>query len=62
MYDPKCYDLAALFASDLRPDPTEAEKAELAQIIQDAIEDWMSSKESARAEHPAEHGQFGVGA
>ena len=56
--DPKCYDLAALFASDLRPDPTEEEKAELAQIIQDAIEDWMTSKEEERAANS----QFGVGA
>lgn len=39
-YDSKCYDLAEQFLEDIK-DPTIYEKAELAQIIQDAIDEWF---------------------
>jgi len=48
MYDPSCYDLACQFLDD--PDipnakyVTERHKSALAQIIQDAIEDFMSEQ------------------
>lgn len=42
-YDEKCHDLAVAFLSDYyAPGPVADEKAkELAQIIQDAIEDFL---------------------
>jgi hypothetical protein len=41
MYDPRCYDLAEYFlgAED------HEEVAKLAQVIQDAIENWFDGKE-----------------
>ena len=47
-YDSKCLDLAACFLSD-HADRTDDEHDELAQVIQDAIEDWFSDREN-RAE------------
>lgn len=39
-YDSKCYDLAGAFLEDY-PQSTDKECAELAQDIQDAIEDFL---------------------
>jgi uncharacterized membrane-anchored protein YjiN (DUF445 family) len=40
MFDPKCYELAEYFLEDYE-DITEEQKNELAQHIQDTIEDWL---------------------
>lgn len=40
-YDFKCYELAEQFLEDIK-DPTIYEKDDLAQVIQDAIEDWFA--------------------
>ena len=40
-YDSKCYDLAEQFLQDIKYLAI-YEKADLAQVIQDAIEDWMA--------------------
>jgi len=40
-YDSRCYDLAAVFLSDNPEKNTEANRAELAQHIQDEIEGWI---------------------
>jgi hypothetical protein len=45
--DQDVYYLAEMFASDL-DNVTEAEKHELAQIIQDAIENWLQAREALR--------------
>lgn len=37
MFDPKCYELAEHFLDDNR----HASKDELAQWVQDAVEDWL---------------------
>ena len=51
-YDQKCYDLAALFLSDVQ-DPVQHEDAhKLAQDIQDVIEDYLSDLE--RQKQPPE--------
>ena len=42
-YDQKCLDLAEYFLRDANPTP--ADKEELAQVIQDAIENWFSARE-----------------
>jgi hypothetical protein len=47
-YDSRCGDLAEVFLEDEHG--TEAEVAELAQCIQDAIEDWFEARTFARAE------------
>ena len=39
-YDPKCHELAEYFLDD-DPKPAYANAGELAQIIQDAIEDYL---------------------
>jgi len=39
-YDPKCEELAAYFLSEVL-NPSQQEIAELAQVIQDAIEDEL---------------------
>lgn len=39
-YDPKCYELAEYFLDD-DPLPASANANELAQLIQDAIEDYL---------------------
>ena len=44
-YDPKCQSLAEDFLDDHRPF-TEAEAQDLAQTIQDAIEDWFAAREN----------------
>ena len=44
-YDMKCYELAAAFLADEDLDlQSEANRSELAQIIQDAIEDYLEGK------------------
>jgi hypothetical protein len=45
-YDPKCFSLAEDFLDDHRPF-TEAEAQDLAQTIQDAIEDWFFARENS---------------
>ena len=47
-YDSKCLDLACHFLADVS-DRTDDEQDELAQVIQDAIEDWLSDRDN-RAE------------
>jgi hypothetical protein len=47
-YDSRCGDLAEVFLEDEHG--TEAEIAELAQCIQDAIEDWLEGRVLAQAE------------
>ena len=42
-YDPACEDLAELFLTDLLHTP--ADIAALAQVIQSAIEDWLTNFE-----------------
>ncbi|RWO34772.1 MAG: hypothetical protein EOS10_00265 [Mesorhizobium sp.] len=54
-FDSKCLDLAAGFLSD-HADRTDDEHDELAQVIQDAIEDWFSDREN-RAEAAYERQQ-----
>ena len=46
-YDSKCHDLAAWFLPEDLPSP-QAERllAELAQHIQDAIEDWLACEKT----------------
>lgn len=59
MFDPKCYELAELFASDLPGAPLpEDEISELAQLIQTTIEEWLDQKEA----QARDNSQFGVGA
>jgi hypothetical protein len=48
-YDPKCEDLAASFLSD-HPPFSRFEKEDLAQAIQDVIEDWLADRESRALE------------
>jgi len=42
-YDPKCYELAKHFTSEIDdlPEEVERETKELAQAIQDAVENWF---------------------
>lgn len=47
-YDPKCYELAEYFFDDA-PIPQRATRGELAQIIQDAIEDYLHVPDSEPA-------------
>ncbi len=42
-HDSKCFDLACHFLADFE-DRTDDEHDELAQVIQDAIEDWLSDR------------------
>ena len=48
-YDPKCERLARYFLVDPDPDigvqPTPMNVRKLAQVIQDAIEDWLGEQE-----------------
>ena len=44
-YDPKCYDLAKDFLSDEPEQDTESARNELAQIIQDAVENFLAGKQ-----------------
>ena len=46
-YDSKCYDLAAAFLADLPDIDTEINRCELAQVIQQTIEDEIAYKEGA---------------
>ena len=43
-YDSKCADLALAFLEDYYDPVPETRIAELAQVIQDAIEDWFSAE------------------
>jgi len=45
-YDVKCYDLAEAFLEDEPHLDTEKRRSELAQIIQTAIEDFISTEQS----------------
>ena len=45
MFDTKCYDLAVDFLEDVTPVPEDKIFDELAQRIQDAIEDFFFEKE-----------------
>lgn len=41
-YDSRCEDLAEIFLADYEGSPTDLEaRRELAQVIQNAIEDWL---------------------
>jgi len=42
MYDPKCYELAKEFLEDEPEMQTDDHRAELAQRIQDVIEDYIA--------------------
>ena len=53
-HDSKCFDLACHFLSDVEARPDEHD--DLAQVIQDAIEDWLSYREN-RAEAAYERQQ-----
>lgn len=44
MVDPKSYETAEYFLADFKPVP-EVKTMELAQVIQDAIEDWIGDGE-----------------
>jgi hypothetical protein len=48
-YDPKCEDLAAAFLVD-HPPFSRFEKEDLAQAIQDVVEDWLADRESRALE------------
>ena len=48
-YDPKCEELAAAFLVD-HPPFSRFEKEDLAQAIQDAIEDWFIDRENRALE------------
>ena len=43
--DTKSYELAEHFAQDEAPPLTEAELRDLAQDIQEAVEDWFANRE-----------------
>lgn len=47
-HDQKCYELAKAFASDSDTPLTEAEISDLAENIQDAIEDWFEERRSLK--------------
>jgi hypothetical protein len=51
MYDVKCGELAEHFLAD-HPAPGPRLTKELAQTIQDAIEDWFAYEESAISKKP----------
>ena len=44
-YDSRCYDLAAIFLSDTPDINNETSRDDLAQSIQQTIEDWITYKE-----------------
>lgn len=44
-YDSRCYDLAEVFLEEI--DSDEELRADLAQTIQDAVEDWFASLHAA---------------
>lgn len=44
-FDPRCYDLAALFLSDCADLNSDANRNKLAQVIQTTIEDWIVYEE-----------------
>lgn len=44
-YDAKCDALARSFLRDVKQEKNEELAAELAQVIQDAIEEWLTDKE-----------------
>lgn len=51
-YDVRCYDLAAIFLSDHAEKNTEANRNELAQSIQDAIESTIEFLEPSASVEP----------
>ena len=55
-YDSQCYDLAEYFLRDVSggDDLREQAKSELAQVIQDAIENWFAGAALASAEPQVE--------
>lgn len=57
-YDPRCFDLAALFLGDEPALHTGENMDELAHLIQQTIEDYISSMKVSAVDN----GQFGVGA
>ncbi len=57
-YDPRCFDLAALFLGDEPALHTGENMDELAHLIQQTIEDYISFMKS----EASANGQFGVGA
>jgi hypothetical protein len=54
MYDSSCYELAELFLMDEPELANEANTKELAQAIQDAIEDFIENARQARTETETE--------
>ena len=59
-YDRKCLDLASCFLSD-HDDRTDDEQDELAQVIQDAIEDWFSDRGRAEDNFAAGNAAWAAG-
>ena len=57
-YDPKCFDLAALFLGDEPALHTGKNMDELAHLIQQTIEDYIAAMKS----DASANSQFGVGA
>jgi hypothetical protein len=52
-FDPKCYDLAEHFLAGESPPVSKAKVAQLAQVIDDAIHDWIEFLHDARdSEYP----------
>jgi hypothetical protein len=47
-FDPKCWDLAAHFLADV-PGSTDEDRAELAEALQEAAEDFLSDLECCSA-------------
>lgn len=50
-YDPKCYELAAHFLSDVPQLAEEGYREDLAAYIQQEIEDWILSERWDEGEH-----------
>lgn len=48
-FDPKCYDLAALFLSDHHDINSEQNRCDLAAHIQSQVEEWIEYREKTPA-------------
>ena len=60
-YDDKCEELARRFVADEELlDATEDEVRDLAQTIQDALEDWLRVRAHYRGEDPRPRGEAGM--
>lgn len=59
-FDPKCYELAEYFLRDNNA-ATDEHKNDLAQVIQDAIEDWPAPREETPDHGPTDPWQTSAG-